>query len=221
MKINKISTIFAIVASVALFTACSNASDKTEASKSSAVTANNTAASASSNCMQSVKTASINSGKVQIDDMVFTVGGSVNEVFEALAQSKNDYEYDKTPTTEIAKGQGIGVDFIIKKNGKDYLHVEAYNYQSGVADLKDCTVDKVYVSDEGNANFFYAGGISAGMSFDEISKIFAGCKESRHNAGSGSYTTRYSISDSLSIELEYDSKKTILQSWKAIFVKGK
>lgn len=172
-------------------------------------------------CLPEIAEASIDSGKFQIDDMVFTIGAPVQEIFDALENSECTYEYDYTPNALIAKGEGTGVQLTFKKNGKDYIFFYVYNYSDATCDLKDCIIVMGHAIGERVENAYYAGNITQGVSYDEIAAKLSDYEivEEKSDSVKQEYTVKYrmhftlSPNKSHSLELTFDSNSRVLKNW--------
>lgn len=179
-------------------------------------------------CLPEIQEASIDSGKIQIDDVVFTIGAPVQEIFDSLEKSECEYEYDYTPDALVAKGQEIRVTF--KKNGKDYFYVAAHNFTDTTCELKDCLLYATQVlTTESYA--YYAGNIAAGGSYDDITAKFIDCEILKEYSDTirQEYEVTYKIItpneiiesqtmikyDGYILELVFDSNTKILKYWYA------
>ncbi len=179
-------------------------------------------------CLPEIQEASIDSGKFQIDDMVFTIGAPVQEIFDELERSECEYEYDYTPDALVANGQEIRVTF--KKNGKDYFYVVAHNFTDTTGELKDCILYATQVlTTESYA--YYAGNIADGGSYDDITAKFVDCEILKEYSDTirQEYKVTYKIItpneiiesqtmvkyDGYILELVFDSNTKILKYWYA------
>lgn len=176
-------------------------------------------------CLPEIQEASIDSGKFQIDDMVFTIGAPVQEIFDALEKSECEYEYDYTPNALIAKGGGVGEELFIKKNGSDYIYFYVYNDANETCELKDCRI--VYANAIGSdiENAYYAGKITAGDSYDDVTEKLAGYEiDDEYTDGiDHEYVVNYRMQYALDKEynvyktqglhLTFDSNTRILKRW--------
>jgi hypothetical protein len=121
-------------------------------------------------CLQEIKDASIDSGKVQIDDMVFTICGSMDNVFDALDKSECTYEYDYLPESIVAQNDSI--QLILKKNSVEYCIINAHNYNDTTCKLSECTVVCIQPRKASYENAYFSGGFSSGDTYDDIIKQF-------------------------------------------------
>ena len=172
-------------------------------------------------CLPEIQEASIDSGKLQIDDMVFTIGAPVQEIFDELEKSECEYEYDYTPNAIVAKNEGVQLTF--KKNGNNYIYFYVYNDADETSELKDCRI--VFANAIGNdiENAYYAGKITAGDSYDDIVEYLVGYEivdEKSDNVDQEyivNYRMRYASDEAHgaihSLQLTFDSNTRILKRW--------
>ena len=122
-------------------------------------------------CLPEIQEASIDSGKLQIDDMVFTIGAPVQEIFDELEKSECEYEYDYTPNAIVAKNEGVQLTF--KKNGNNYIYFYVYNDADETGELRDCRIVNAFAIGNDIRNAYYAGKITAGDSYDNVTEKLA------------------------------------------------
>lgn len=176
-------------------------------------------------CLPEIQEASIDSGKLQIDDMVFTIGAPVQEIFDELEKSECEYEYDYTPNALIAKGGGVGVQLIFKKNGKDYIYFYVYNDTDETCELKDCRIVFAHAIGTDIENAYYAGKITAGDSYDDIMEKLSDYEidDEKSDSIDQEYVVKflmrfaadenYDLYKSHTLQLEFDSNTRILKRW--------
>lgn len=176
-------------------------------------------------CLPEIQEASIDSGKFQIDDMVFTIGAPVQEIFDELEKSECEYEYDYTPNALIAKGQGVGVELTFEKNGQDYIYFYVYNDADETCELKDCRIVLANAIGNNIENAYYAGKITTGDSYDDIVEKLADYEIVKENSDSTKqeYIVNYRMCFATdeehdaykthSLQLTFDSNTRILKRW--------
>lgn len=174
-------------------------------------------------CLPEIQEASIDSGKFQIDDMVFTIGAPVQEIFDALEKSECEYEYEYTPNAIVASNEGVQLTF--KKNGNDYIYFYVRNDADETGELRDCRIVNAFAIGNDIRNAYYAGKITAGDSYDNVTEKLADYEIDDEYTDSidQEYTINYKmcyVSDeeydacnTHGLELTFDSNTRILKRW--------
>ncbi len=94
-------------------------------------------------CLEEIKTASPESGLVQVDDMLLQYGCKVSDVIEVIENSKSSFEYLNDYNENELVIQGDSADIILIKNNDWYLSLQARNLTDGTIALKDCIVGRI------------------------------------------------------------------------------
>lgn len=174
-------------------------------------------------CLPEIQEASIDSGKLQIDDMVFTIGAPVQEIFDELEKSECEYEYDYTPNAIVAKNEGVQLTF--KKNGNNYIYFYVYNDADETGELRDCRIVNAFAIGNDIRNAYYAGKITAGDSYDNVTEKLADYEIDDEYTDSidQEYTINYRMCyasdeehdtcNTHGLELTFDSNTRILKRW--------
>lgn len=174
-------------------------------------------------CLPEIEEASIDSGKFQIDDMVFTIGAPVQEIFDALEKSECEYEYEYTPNAIVASNEGVQLTF--KKNGNNYIYFYVRNDADETGELRNCRIVNAFAIGNDIRNAYYAGKITAGDSYDNVTEKLADCEIDDEYTDSidQEYTINYRmcyVSDeehdacnTHGLELTFDSNTRILKRW--------
>ena len=86
-------------------------------------------------------------GVIQIDDTLYTYGGTVDEIIKQIDSSSVEYTYDYNPDKLI---KGFSIETIqILRDGYNWFSIRAFNYLEETVGLKDCIV--VYITEETEA----------------------------------------------------------------------
>ena len=108
-------------------------------------------------CLEEIKTASPESGLVQVDDMLLQYGCKVSDVIEVIENSKSSFEYINDYNENELVIQGDSADIILIKNNDWYLSLQARNLTDGTIALKDCIVGRIITEKAAKGNVFYSG----------------------------------------------------------------
>ena len=108
-------------------------------------------------CLEEIKTASPESGLVQVDDMILQYGCKVSDVIEDIENSKSSFEYldDYNENELVISNEGVGIIFL--KEADRYFEIIAENVTDETISLKDCVVVKIVTCKAARGNVFYAG----------------------------------------------------------------
>lgn len=117
-------------------------------------------------CMDEIKTASPDSGLVQIDDMLFQYGSKFSEVASEIEQSECTYEAEYNVSSVVPAGEEVGIRFY--KEGNQYFTICVENRESETVELNDCVVSSIRALNASMGNAYYAGFSDDEMTYSNI-----------------------------------------------------
>lgn len=117
-------------------------------------------------CMDEIKTASSDSGLVQIDDMLFQYGDKFSDIISVIEQSECAYEAEYSLSSVVPAGERQTIRF--NKNGDLYFMIGAENRETQTIELKECIVDFIYACKGSEGNAYYAGFNSNEMTYTTV-----------------------------------------------------
>ncbi len=107
-------------------------------------------------CLEEIKTASPESGLVQVDDMLLQYGCKVSDVIDIIADSQSNFDTDDYNESELVPSN-YPVLIVYKKNEENYFGIVAENTTQETKSLKDCTVTRIDSYNASKGNVFCAG----------------------------------------------------------------
>ena len=160
-------------------------------------------------CLDEIKTASPDSGLIQIDDMILQYGSTGAELFEAINQSECEYTFECNENQLVPAGDTEMVRF--KKNGETYFTVSLRNFGSETIELRDCISDDISALNASKGNVYYAGASGETETYSSVKEIMSDYEPEREFTGNDSkYNKRlavlYKISDINGITHNYGNE---------------
>ncbi len=107
-------------------------------------------------CLEEIKTASPESGLIQVDDMILQYGCKVSDVIDIIADSQSNFATEDYNESELVPSN-YPVLIVYKKNGENYFGIVAENTTQETKSLKDCTVTRIDTYNASKGNVFCAG----------------------------------------------------------------
>lgn len=120
-------------------------------------------------CMDEIKTASPDSGLVQIDDMLFQYGAKFSEVAREIEQSECIYEAEYNVLSVVPAGEEVGIRFY--KDGNQYFTICVENRESETIELNDCIVSSIRALNASMGNAYYAGFSDDEMTYNTVKSV--------------------------------------------------
>ena len=146
-------------------------------------------------CLDEIKTASPDSGLIQIDDMILQYGSTGAELFEAINQSECEYTFECNENQLVPAGKTEMIYF--EKNSESYFGIRFKNLESETVGLKDCIID--IISAKGNV--YYAGASGEVETYSTVKEIMSNYEPEREFTGNDSWGNKrlavlYKVPDS-------------------------
>lgn len=117
-------------------------------------------------CMEIIKSASPDSGLVQIDDMVFQYGAKFSEIANVVEQSECTYEAEYNISSVVPAGETLGIRFY--KEEEPYFMICVENFETETVELKDCIVYSIRAQNASMGNAYYAGFSDETMNYTTV-----------------------------------------------------
>lgn len=163
----------------------------------------NTLNANSSSCSKEMLNSDFEDSKVQIDDVIYVMDGtmSINEIFSKIEKSRMDYTTSHTLDSIVSEDETVNV--IVYKDGIERFSFSVHNSRDEICTIKECDfagfkLDRI----NDFSNIWYAYGLAAdgsNFSYDNIESYFEGYPEESEAGNQESSINCINRSD----ELEY------------------
>ena len=117
-------------------------------------------------CLDVIKSASPDSGLVQIDDMIFQYGVKFSEIANVVEQSECTYEAEYNVSSVVPAGETLGIRFY--KEEKPYFMICVENFETETVELKECIVYNIRAQNASMGNAYYAGFSDETMNYTTV-----------------------------------------------------